>query len=124
MGLRDQMSQLRASLRGQLSSFELADGTRYWFHEAEAFEELFLFGTACLRAGRAADRPEPPEIVRALAEAQDRRAAFDALGPLPFWPFEREAFVRDGLLIHRSLIAGRDVDGSACADLSEPGEDS
>ena len=66
--------------------------------------------------------PEPPEIVRALAKAKDRRAAFDALATAPFWPYEYEPFVRDGELVHRSLVAGRDVDDSTCVDLSEPAE--
>jgi hypothetical protein len=47
---------------------------------------LFLFGSDCMKAGRVVDRPEPPEIVRALVRAKDRRAAFDALEPIPFSP--------------------------------------
>ena len=120
MGLKDDVNRLRASLRGELESFELTDGTRFWFDEQEAYAELFLFGVGCLKAGRAEDRPEPPEIVRALAKAQDRRAAFDALAPTPFWPYEYDPFVESGELVHRSLVAGRDSDESACEDLSEP----
>ncbi len=114
------MHRLWASLRGQLSSFELADGSRYWYDDPQAAcVELFLHAGACLRAGAPANRPPPPEIVRALARAKDRRAAFDALEPVPFFPYEYEAFIRDGLLVHRSLIAGRGLDGEPCEDLSE-----
>ena len=77
-------------------------------------------GTACPRAGRAAARPEPPEIVRAFTRAKNRRAAFDALAPSPFFPYEYEPFVESGELVHRSLVAGRDLDEAACEDLSEP----
>ncbi len=124
MGLKGELQRLRAALRGSLSSFELAGGSKYWYSEEQAFEDLFMFGSECMKAGRVEDRPEPPEIVQALARAKDRRAAFESLEPIPFFPYEDEPFVERGELVHRSLVAGRDVDESTCADLSEPGEDS
>ncbi len=71
MGLRGRLNRLQTSLRGPLSSFELADGSRYWYDPDAAFPELFLFGVACLRAGPPHTRPEPPELVRALVKAKD-----------------------------------------------------
>lgn len=120
MGLRNELHRLRSALRGQLSSFELEDGSRHWYDPEAACAELFLFGTACLRSGAPENRPEPPEMVRALVKAKDRRRALEALGPLPFWPYEYAPFVESGELVHRSLVAGRDLDESACEDLSEP----
>ena len=119
MGLRGELNRLRAALRGQLSSFELSDGSRFWYSEEQAFRDLFMFGSECGKVSRVEDRPEPPPIVLALARAKDRRAALAALEPLPFWPYEYAAFVERGLLVHRSLIAGRDVNGEPCEDLSE-----
>ena len=120
MGLRGELHRLRAALRGQLSYFPLADGSKHWYDEEQAFAELFLFGSACMKAGRVEDRPEPPEIVLGLARAKDRRAAFESLEPVPFFPFEHEPFVERGELVHRSLVVGRDVDGEPCVeDLSE-----
>ncbi len=124
MGLRGELHRLWASLRGQLSSFELADGSRYWYDPQAVGAELFLHGAACLRAGAPANRPPPPEIVRALARAKDRRAAFEALAPNPLFPYEYEVLVERGELVPRSMVAGRAVHESTCADLSEPGEDS
>ena len=118
MGLRDELNRLRASLRGELESFDLEGGGKYWYDPQAVGAELFLHGCACLRAGAPENRPEPPEIVRALAKAKDRRAAFHALAPNPMFPYEREAFIRDGLLIHRSMVAGRDVHGEP-VDLSD-----
>ena len=117
MGLKDELRRLRAALRGQLDSFELADGSRYWYDPEAVGAELFLFGCACLRAGAPEKRPPPPPIVLALVKARDRRAAFASLAPAPFWPYESESFFERGELVHRSMIAG-DVDG-ATADLSE-----
>jgi hypothetical protein len=122
MGLRDELRRVRASLRGELESFDLEGGAKRWYDPYAVGAELFLHGCACLRAGAPENRPEPPEILLALAKARDRRAAFAAVAPNPaLFPYEREAFVERGELVHRSLVAGRDADESAPSDLSEPG---
>jgi hypothetical protein len=119
MGLRGELSRLRASLRGELESFDLEGGGKHWYDPQAVGAELFLFGCACLRAGAPENRPEPPEIVRALVRAKDRRAALAALAPNPLFPYEYEPFVERGELVHRSMVAGRDVDGEPCEDLSD-----
>ena len=125
MGLRDELRRVRASLRGELESFDLEGGGTHWYDPHAVGAELFVHGCACLRAGAPENRPEPPEILLTLAKARNRRAAFAAVAPNPaLFPYEREAFVESGDLVHRSMIAGRVADESACADLSEPGEDS
>jgi len=122
VGLRDELRRVRASLHDELASFDLADGSRFWYDPYAVGAELFVHGCACLRAGAPENRPPPPEILLALAEARDRRAAFAAVAPNPaLFPYEREAFVERGELVHRSLVAGRDADESAPSDLSEPG---
>ena len=122
MGLRDELRRVRASLHDELASFDLADGSRFWYDPYAVGAELFLYGCASLRAGAPANRPEPPDIVRALTKARDRRAAFAAVAPNPaMFPYERLALVERGDLVHRSLVAGRDADESAPSDLSEPG---
>jgi hypothetical protein len=122
VGLRDELRRVRALLHGELESFDLADGSRFWYDPYAVGAELFLHGCACLRAGAPENRPEPPEILLALAKARNRRAAFAAVDPNPaLFPYEREAFVERGELVHRSLVAGRDADESAPSDLSEPG---
>ena len=112
------MSRLRASLRGELESFDLEGGGKHWYDPQAVGAELFLFGCACLRAGAPANRPEPPKILRALVKAKDRRAALAALEPVPFWPYQDEPFFERGELVHRSMVVGRDVDGEPCEDLS------
>jgi hypothetical protein len=122
--MRGRLRGLQAKLRGQLDYFELEGGGRHWYDPQAACAELFLHGCACLRAGAPENRPEPPEIVRALARAKDRRAALEAVAPSPLWPYEYEAFFERGELVHRSMVSGQGLDDSAWADLSEPGEDS
>ena len=115
------MRRLQAAVRGTLDYIELADGSRHWYDRAEAAKELYLYSCDCARAGRVADRPEPPEIVRAVAGARNRRAALERVAPdspLSFFAFERGPLVERGELVPRSFVAGRDADDSAVEDLS------
>ena len=115
------MRRLEAAVRGTLDHIELADGSRYWYDPAETAKALYLYSCDCARAGRVADRPEPPEILHAVAGARDRRAALDRVAPdspLSFFVVEREPLVERGELVHRSFVAGRDADDSAVEDLS------
>ena len=120
--MRAKLRRLEAEVRRTLDHIELADGSRHWYDRAETAKELFLYSCASARAGRVADRPEPPEIVRAVAGARDRRAALDRVAPdspLSFFVVEREPLVERGELVHRSFVAGRDADDSPVEDLSE-----
>ncbi len=58
MGLKGELTRLRAALQGQLSYVTLANGSKYWYGEEQAFESLFLFGSECMKAGRVEDRPD------------------------------------------------------------------
>ena len=119
--MRARLRRLQAALRGQLDHIELADGSRHWYDPAETAKELYLYSCDCARAGRVADRPEPPEIVRAVAGARDRRAALERVAPdspLSFFAFEREPLVERGELVARSFVAWRDADDSPIEDLS------
>ncbi len=84
MGLKDRLHNLRKTMRGHLDSFELADGTRYYFEPEKAWIALFRFWSVSLRAAhRGNPRPEPPDVLRAVAGAKDRRRALEAVYPPP-----------------------------------------
>ena len=120
--MRAKLRRLEAEVRGTLDHIELADGSRHWYDRAETAKELFLYSCDCARTGRVADRPEPPEILRAVAGARDRRAALERVSPespMSFFTFERGPLVERGELVQRSFVAGRDADDSAVEDLSE-----
>ncbi len=124
MGFKHKLKRLERAARGALESIELADGSRYWYDPHRVAEETFLYGCACLRADSVADRPEPPEIWRVVANARDRRAARSKLYPddgssWSLFPFEEEALVERGELVHRSMVVGRGANDPA-EDLSEP----
>ena len=121
MGLREQLRGLKRDLRGNLDSFPLEDGTRYWFDPSSA--ELFLHAVGCLSAqGDGVDFPEPPETLKAVARARHREAALNqVLGGASFvlFPYEFEALVERGELVPRSLVAGHELGEGPLPDLSE-----
>jgi hypothetical protein len=120
VGLRNKLRKLERGAREDLASLILADGSRYYFNPTSA--EIFLHSMGCLRAqGECEPFPEPPETVKAIARARDRRAALNQLypsGTFGFFPYDAQALVERGELVPRSLVAGRDL-GEPLPDLSE-----
>src|SRR5215218_6620504 len=120
MGLRDKLRRLEQGARENLASFVLEDGSRYYFDPASG--ECFLHSMDCLRAqGECEPFPEPPETVKAIVRARDRRAALNQLYPngvFGVFPYEPEALIERGELVPLSLVAGREL-GEPVPDLSE-----
>lgn len=69
MGLRARLQRLEQQARGNLVSFELLDGSRFYYDPQTM--ELFLHWYDCLMAGNPDKWPEPPEAVRKVTEARD-----------------------------------------------------
>ncbi len=110
MATHGRLRRLERALRGKLSSFELADGPRYWFSPEDACVTLFAYWSASLGAVyREEPRPDPPEILRAVASAADRHRAFQqaySQAPTPWCPLDITALVERGELTPRPLVAG------------------
>jgi hypothetical protein len=121
MGLRGKLRRLEQGAREDLASFILEDGSRHYFNPTSA--EIFLHSMDCLRAqGECKPFPNPPETVKAIARARERRAALNQLypsGSFGIFPYEVEALVERGELVPRSLVAGREL-GEPLEDLSGP----
>jgi hypothetical protein len=119
MGLRSRLERLEHAVRGTLVSFELLDGTRYYYNPQTM--ELFLHWNKCLGAGNPDKWPEAPEAVRKVTEAIDPEAALERISGGAEWlPYDREALLRERVIRPRSLVAGRDVYDQEVEDLSEP----
>ena len=120
MTLRNWIKRLERGAREDLESFVLEDGSRYYYDPASG--DCFLHSMDCLRAqGECEPFPEPPETVKAIARARDRRAALDQLypnGSFGVFPYEVEALIERGEFVPRSLVAGREL-GEPLPDLSE-----
>jgi len=121
VGLRGWLKRLERGARGDLESFELLDGSRYYHDPKDS--SLFLHWITCVRAGNPDKWPEPPESIRKVAEARDRRVALESIiggGSFSVLPYDAEALVSERVIRPRSLVTGRDVYDQEVEDLSEP----
>ena len=75
MGLRNWVKKVENASRGNLASFELLDGSRYYYDPRTW--DLFLHWTECLGHRSAHDWPPPPELMQKLTEAKDPEAALE-----------------------------------------------
>ena len=119
MGLRARLERLERAARDTLVSFELLDGSRFYYN-LQTFE-LFSHWMACSKAGNPDKWPEAPEAVRKVTEAKDPEAALELISGGAEWlPYDRESLLRERVIRPRSLVAGRDVYDQEVEDLSEP----
>lgn len=88
MGVKDRLRCLQKAARGKLDHIELADGSRYWFDRQEVFWVTFRFFTASMRADwKREPRPDPPAVLRAVADARNREQALSrVMGGSSFFP--------------------------------------
>jgi hypothetical protein len=118
--IRGWLKRLERDARKDLASFALEDGSRYYYDPQSG--DCFLHSMDCLRAqGDGEPFPEPPETLKAIARARDRRAALSQLypgGSFGVFPYEPEALIERGELVPRSLVAGREL-GEPLEELSE-----
>jgi hypothetical protein len=118
---RHWLNRLERDAREHLASFVLEDGSRYYYDPVSA--ELFLHMCDCLRAqGDGEPFPEPPETIKAIARARDRRAAYEQVRGGAMWelfPYEVDALVGRGEIVPRSLVHGHELGEGPLLDLSE-----
>jgi hypothetical protein len=80
MTLKGHLKRIEQSLRGMLESFELLDGSTYYYDRLETHKELFLHAYD-VQLGDADKWPEPPEIYCMICEAKDPAAVLERLKP-------------------------------------------
>jgi hypothetical protein len=122
--LKETLRRLKREALGELASFELRDGSRYYYDPTAP--ELFLFCYDCA-VSNPPDWPEAPEVLQNLCEAKDMRVAFEAVmggGTVSFiyddiFPYSPEILVNERRLEPRSLVVGRNVYDQEVPDLSE-----
>ena len=104
MGLKHRLARIEA--KTDLESFDLEDGSRFFYDRAKIGVELFMHVTDCLGAHDQPEWPEPPQIIEALIRAKDRRAACEQFFREGFmmFPYDMEALVERGELVRRSMV--------------------
>jgi hypothetical protein len=123
VGIRDRLRRLQKAAQGHLECLELEDGGRYWYNPAEVGTEVFMHGVNSLHADfEGKPRPDPPEILQAIARARDRCQAVERLyprGSYTLMAYNVEALIDQGEFVPRSFVVGREY-GEPLEDLSEP----
>jgi hypothetical protein len=101
MGLREQLRRLRREAKGELESFELLDGSRYYYDAMEAHKAILLHGINCMGADSTEDWPPAPEVYLKMCEAKDPEAVLERLASAPIveFPYEREALISERRLV-------------------------
>jgi hypothetical protein len=107
--MRRWIKRLEHAARGALASFELLDGSRYYFGPASP--ELFMHWCECGKAGSAQHWPEPPEVLRKLTQAKDVKRAVEQVRGESGWDFfvyDIEVLVAERRLEPRGLVSRYD----------------
>jgi hypothetical protein len=78
--MRSWIRRLERDARGHLESFELLDGSTYYYDGLETYKELFLHAYD-VQLGDADKWPEPPEVYRKMCEARDPAAVLERFKP-------------------------------------------
>ncbi len=108
--MRSKLRRLERAARGHLASFELLDGSCYYFDRTSG--ELFLHWCECLRADSAHHWPEPPGPYKKLTEAKYPERALDEIhgseDSLGTFPYDPEVLINERRLEPRGLVTRYD----------------
>jgi hypothetical protein len=77
---RSWLKRLERDAREDLGSFELLDGSTYYYDGLETYKELFLHAYD-VQLGGGDKWPEPPEAYRKMCEAKDPAAVLEQFKP-------------------------------------------
>jgi hypothetical protein len=78
--MRSWIRRLERAASEDLESFELLDGSTYYYDRLETYEELFLHAYD-VQLGDADKWAEPPEVYRRMCEARDPAAVLERFKP-------------------------------------------
>jgi len=109
MGLRNWVKKIEHAAREDLASFELLDGSRYFYDPTSWV--LFMHWVECCGKDTAAAWPPAPTIMQKLTEAKDPERALDAvLGQAGFGGlvYDPDVLITERRLEPRGLISRYD----------------
>jgi hypothetical protein len=78
--MRSWIRRLERDARGHLESFELLDGSTYYYDGLQTYKELFMHAYD-VQLGDAEKWPGPPEVYRKICEAKDPAAVLEQFRP-------------------------------------------
>ena len=107
--IRSWVKKIEQAARGNLASFELQDGSRYFYDPTSSV--LFMHWYECCGKDTAHHWPPPPEIIRKLCEAKDpERALEQVMSTAGFggMVYDPEVLIAERRLVPRGLISRYD----------------
>ena len=124
----NEVRRLRQRLLGtDTISIRQANGSVAHFDARDAAVACFKYFSESLMADADCEpRPEPPEVLRAVADAADRRTAYEkVMGGYNFLPDDPEVLVEEGRFEPISMCAGYEtyeefLAAGGVPDLSDP----
>jgi hypothetical protein len=117
MGLREKLRRLEEAANGEIESFELRDGSRFYYDYLQTTKEMFLHSVKCHTADTLEEWPAPLPIHVKLLEAKDPAAVLRRFDPPGGAQFASLPYDRDALISERRLVA---LYTGPVEDLSEP----
>jgi hypothetical protein len=78
--MRSWIRRLERAASEDLESFELLDGSTYYYDRLETYKELFMHAYD-VQLGDADKWPEPPEVYRKMCKAKDPAAVLEHFRP-------------------------------------------
>jgi hypothetical protein len=106
MGLKGKLASLKRKASEGLESFELTDGSTYYYDRPETYAQMYLHAYD-VQLGDAHKWPEPPEIWLKMCEAHDPEAVlgrFKPENPARAFLNVAETYDTDTLINERRLV--------------------
>jgi len=107
--IRGWVKKLERASREDLASFELLDGSRYYYDPTSW--ELFMHWHDCAVQDTAHAWPEAPEVIRKLCEAKDPEAALEQVMSTAGFGgtvYDPEVLIAERRFVPRGLISRYD----------------
>jgi hypothetical protein len=114
--LRNWIKRLERRAREDLESFELLDGSTYYYDRLQTYKELFLHAYD-VQLGEAHKWPEAPEVYRKMCEAKDPAEVLEQFEPEdpqrafvnPVELFDTDVLVRERRLVPLTYASPEDL---------------
>jgi hypothetical protein len=109
-------------MRGTLEAIEQRDGTMFYFEPEEVSKDMFLFfSNSLIAVYHGEERPDPPQVVHAIARARDREKAFRTVFPEgpSFFVLDERALIEHGKIVPRRIAPSEKLDVSLVEDRPE-----
>jgi hypothetical protein len=104
MGVKDKLTRLERAARGEVESFELRDGSRFYFDYLQTARAMYLHSIKCHTADTVEEWPAPLQIHVKLLEARDPATVLTHLDPPGGPQFAPLPYDRDTLISERRLV--------------------